>query len=229
MPDRPGNTVGRFFVYFIGSILLIASIAGCAGMQGRPPVGPPPPGAQARLTKADKSLGAVKRQEAAFFAELDSADAKIDKLRSKPYWSGFERILIKYPSLTDPGKQAQITPEVRARLSRWSREAKVPWQAMMRDYYQLVDRCAILDMKRVAVRQMLISVQAAYMAVVMMEAGAGHMKKANKIFALVNSLDKPGAKLDSIRLNRLGLYGGAADDAAPLGGTKQKSSNPAAN
>lgn len=143
---------------------------------------------------------------AVFYAELDSVEAKIDKLRRKPYWRGFERLLLQYPALTASGKQGEITPQIRSRLAQWSRESKVPWERVMRDYSQLAESCAILDMKRTAARQMLISVQASYMAVVMMEAGAGNEKRANKIFSLVNALDKPGARLDSIRLNRLGLY-----------------------
>ena len=206
MSDRVKKRAWKFFARFTGAILLIASIAGCAGLQRGPGVGPPPPGAQARLVKAGKSLAAVKRQIAAFYAELASAGAKIDELRSRPYWNGFERILMKNPTLIDPGKEAEITPQIEAQLSQWSRESKVPWEAVMRDYSRLVNSCAILEMKRVAARQMLISVQAAYMAVVMKDAAAGDVDDANEIFALVNSLDKPGARLDSIRLNRLGLY-----------------------
>ncbi|MGC8492405.1 MAG: hypothetical protein ACP5SH_11760, partial [Syntrophobacteraceae bacterium] len=81
-----------------------------------------------------------------------------------------------------------------------------PWQTMMRDYTRLVDSCALLEMKRVAARQRVISVQAAYMAVVMMDAGKGDKKDASRIYAIVGSLDKPAARLEAIHLNRLGLY-----------------------
>lgn len=208
MPGRMHYRRGKFFVHCTGALLLIASISGCAGLQSGPAVAPSPPGIRAgRLAKAGRLLHAARRQAAAFYAELGSVDAKIEALRSRPYWSGFERILKQYPGLTDPSRGPQITPQIRSRLSQWSSEAKVPWQAVLRDYLQLADSCAILEMKRVAARQMFISAQAAYMAVVMMDAAAGDQKQAHEIFLLVNSLDKPGAKLASIHLNRLGLYG----------------------
>lgn len=210
MPRRAAKSVGKSFAYAIGAILLIVSIGGCASTPSRNSLAPPPPAVGAKLAAAHKSLEATKLQVAAFYADLRAVVAKTDELRNRPYWRGFETILLKYPSLIDPGKQADITPEVKSRLSQWSREWKTPWETVLRDYFQLANRCAILEMKRVAARRMLISVQAAYMAVVMREAEAGHQRQADKIYALVNSLDKPGAELNSIRLNRLGLY-----DAAP--------------
>ena len=207
MVDRAEKRVKKSLAYFTGLILLIVSIAGCAGTQQRPPVAPAPSAwAQAKLAEADKSLEAAKRQVASFHADLDTVVARVEELRRRPYWSGFERVLLKYPALTDPNGGAEITPEVMSHLSGWSRESNVPWEEVLRDYSRLVDRCAILEMKRVAARQTLISVQAAYMAVVMREEAAGNQEKAKKIYSLVNSLDKPGAELDSIRLDRLGLY-----------------------
>lgn len=206
MPRRAKKNVEKSFVRLAGAFLLIASITGCAGLQPHPAVAPPTPAARAQLLKADKALAAARRQVAAFYADLDSMAAKSKLLRGRPYWSGFERILLEYPTLTDPGKETEIPPAIRLRLSQWSRESHTPWEPVMRDYSQLVERCAILEMKRVAARQKLISVQAAYMAVVMMDAASGRQEEAKKVFSIVNSLDKPGAELNSIRLNRLGLY-----------------------
>jgi hypothetical protein len=187
-------------------MVLIVAISGCAGMPQRPAVVPPPPGAREKLVAAGKALEKTRAEIAAFQADLGAVRARIAALRSRPWWAGFERILREYPVLTDPNGEGKPTPPMQSRLNAWSRESKVSWQTAMRDYFQLVNRCAILDMRRVAVRQMLISVQAAYMAVVMMDASAGDARDAQKIFALVNSLDKPGADLEALRLNRLGLY-----------------------
>ncbi len=215
MPRRAKKTVGNSFVHLAGTFLLIASLTGCAGLQPHPAVAPPTPGASAQLLEADKALAAARGQVAAFYADLDSVAARSKLLRGRPCWSGFERILLEYPTLTDPGAETDIPPVITLRLSRWSRESHTPWEPVMRDYSQLVERCAILEMKRVAARQKLISVQAAYMAVVMMDAASGRQKEAKKVFSMVNSLDKPGAELDSIRLNRLGLYGAAPHRTAP--------------
>lgn len=185
---------------------MIVASAGCAGLQGGPAVVAPPSGAQAKLTEAQKKHAALRRRLAAFYTELASVGAKIDGLYGRPHWSEFERILVEYPTLRDPDKEPVITPAIRARLAQWSRRAGVPWQTMMRDYTRLVNSCALLEMKRVAARQRVISVQAAYMAVVMMDAGKGDKEDASQIYAIVTSLDKLAARLEAIHVNRLGLY-----------------------
>jgi hypothetical protein len=200
------KTFGKSFTHLIGLIFLLALVGGCASLPGGPASVAPPSVFAAKLAKADKALRGVRLQIAHFYCELNSVRGKIDKLRRTPYWGGFEAMLVKYPCLSDPGKQSEMTPEIKARLSQWSRESGTPWEQVMREYSELADRCAILDMKRVAARQMLISVQARYMAVVMMETEGGHANKARQIFSLVNSLDKPGTDLDAIQLDRIGLY-----------------------
>ncbi|MGC9194504.1 MAG: hypothetical protein ACP5IL_03510 [Syntrophobacteraceae bacterium] len=202
------KTLGKSFTHLIGLVLMLASIAGCASLKTGPSSAAPPPapGVEAKLAQADKALRGVRLQIAHFYCELNSVRGKIDQLRRTAYWGGFEAMLVKYPCLSDPGKESEMTPKIKARLSLWSQESGTPWEEVMRKYSQLADRCAILDMKRVAARQMLISVQARYMAVVMMETQAGRAKKARQIFSLVNSLDKPGTDLDAIQLDRIGLY-----------------------
>ena len=207
MAYRAKHGVGKSFFHCITAALPILFLAGCAGLEARPPVAAPPSGAREKLAQADGALAAARRQVAAFYADLGAVREKVDAFRSRPWWGGFERVLLQCPALTDPDREAEMTPEIKSRLSAWSRGSKIAWETAVRDYFQLADRCAILDMKRVAARRKLISVQAAYMAVVMMDASAGDQKDAQKIFSLVNSLDKPGADLDAIRLNRLGLYG----------------------
>jgi hypothetical protein len=200
------KTFVKSFTPLIAPVLLLASIAGCASLQTGPASVGPQPGPEAKLAIADKALQGVKLQIAQFYSELSSVRKKIDELRRTPYWGGFEAMLVKYPCLSDPGRQSEMPPEIKARLSQWSRESGMPWKGVMRRYSRLADHCAILDVKRVAAREMLTSVQARYMAVVMMEAEAGRAKKARQIFSLVNSLDEPGIELDAIKLDRIGLY-----------------------
>ncbi len=223
MAYRGANRVKKTIICFIWPILLPALVAGCVGMRQRPAAGPPPPGAEAGLARADKARGALEVEMAAFQSDFHAAEAEVAKLRRRPHWSGFERILLAHPSLTDPNKQTRMTPRIKTDLVRWSRRSREPWEEFMRDYYRLTDRCAILEMRRVAARRMLISVQAAYMAVVMMEAGAGHGKKAEEIFSKVEALDKPAAQLDAIRLDRLGLYEGRGAGSGERGaGSKER-------
>jgi hypothetical protein len=199
--------VGKTFCRFTGCILLIAAVTGCAGLQGRGKVAPGPSRSEVKLREANEALDAVNEQSSAFYAQLSPVIAEISQLRSRPYWNGFAQILGEYPSLRDPDNEAEITPEMESRLSQWSLEWKTAWEQTLQDYLRLVDKCTVLEAKKLAVSERLFAVQAKYLAVVVMEASAGHEKEGKEIFAVVEALEKSTAELDSHRPDDLGLYG----------------------
>jgi hypothetical protein len=93
-----------------------------------------------------------------------------------------------------------------SRLSEWGRKWNTEWEQPLEDYLRLVDKCAILEAKRLAAREKLFAVQARYVAVVIMEASAGHEKEGREAYSVVEALDKSGAELDSYQPDDLGLY-----------------------
>ena len=155
---------GRTFRCFTGCIVLIAAISGCASLQGRGGVAPGPSPAEVKLMEENKALDAVNEESSAFYAQLGSLTAEISEFRSRPYWNGFEQILLEYPSLRDPDNEEEITPDMESRLSEWSLKWKAAWEETLEDYLRLVDKCTILEAKRLAVRERLLSVQARYVA-----------------------------------------------------------------
>ena len=201
--------VGKTFGCFTGCILLIASITGCAGLQGRGGVAAGPSQAEVKLMEANKALDAVNEQSSAFYAQLSSLSAEINEFRSRPYWNGFEQILLEYPSLRDPDNEAEISPDMEARLSEWGLKWKTAWEETLDDYLRLVDKCTIMEAKKLAAREKFFAVQAKYLAVVIMQASAGHKKEAKETYSVVEALDKPTAELDSYQPDDLGLYSSA--------------------
>jgi hypothetical protein len=206
----------KVFFYFAGSVLLAAALAGCAGLPGAGGIAPAgggagiPSQAEVKLMEANRALDSVNEQASAFYGQLNSLIAEINELRSRPYWSEFEQILLEFPSLRDPDSQAEMTGEMQSRLSEWSRKWKTPWEKTLEDYLRLVDKCAILEARRLAAKERLLSVQARYVAVVLMESSAGHEKQGREVYAVVEALDKSGAELDSYQPDDLGLYAGGA-------------------
>lgn len=204
---RVKNMVVKRFGCFTGFILLIAAISGCAGLQGRGGVAAGPSQAEVKLMEANKALDAVNEQSSDFYAQLSSVIAEINEFRSRPSWNGFEEILLEYPSLRDPDNEEEITPEMGSRLSQWSLKWKTGWEQTLDDYLRLVDKCTILEAKKLAVSERLFAVQAKYLAVVIMESSAGHEKEGKEVYSIVEALDKSSAELDSHRPDDLGLYG----------------------
>ena len=198
--------VKKAFVHFTGSFLLIVAVAGCAGLPGKGNVAPGPSQAEVKLMEANKALDTVNEQSSDFYAQLSSLTDEIDEFRHRPYWSGFEQILLEYPSLRDPDNETEITPEMGSRLAEWSRKWNTNWEQTLEEYLRLVDKCTILEAKKLAVRERLLAVQARYLAVVIMESMAGREKQGKEVMSVVEALDKTGAELDSYKPDDLGLY-----------------------
>ncbi len=93
-----------------------------------------------------------------------------------------------------------------SRLSEWGLKWKTSWEQTLEDYLHLVDKCTILEAKKLAVREKLLAVQARYLAVVIMEASAGREKEGKEVYSVVEALDKSSAELDSYQPDDLGLY-----------------------
>ncbi len=192
--------------YFFASIFLIAAVSGCAGLPGKGSIAPSPSGVEAKLQEANIALDAAKEQFGAFYAEQASVLREIEDLQGRPGWNEFERILLDHPSLRDPDNEAEITPGIRSGLSEWRLKWKTPWEKTLQDYHGLVDRCTILEAKRLAVRAKLIAVQTKYLVAVMMDVSAGREKEGKEIFSVVEALDKSNADLDTHHIGNLGLY-----------------------
>jgi len=193
--------------YFLASVFLISAVSGCAGLPGRGGVAPQPAKAEAKMVEANIALDAVNEQLSAFYVQLGSVLREIREFQGRPGWNEFEQILLDYPSLRDPDSDAKITPDIVGRMADWSLKWKVPWEKTLGDYHGLVDKCTILEAKRLAVREKLLVVQAKYLAAVMIELSAGREKQGGEIFSVVDALDKTNVELDSYQTNDLGLYG----------------------
>jgi hypothetical protein len=207
--------IGKRFGCLLASIFLISAVSGCAGLQGRGGLAPQPSKTEAKLTEANTALDAANERSTVFYSELASVLREIKEFQARPGWPEFEQFLLDYPALRDPDKDAEITPDMRSLFSAWGLKWKTQWEKTLHDYHGLVDKCTILEAKRLAVRERFLTVQAKYLAAVLMEVSAGHEKEGKEILSVVESLDKTNAELDSYRTNDLGLYG---TEAAHLAG-----------
>jgi len=187
-------------------ILLLTAATGCAGLPGRGGISSVPPNIEIKMAEANQALDAVNEQASAFYAQLNTVISEIVEFRSRPYWNEFEQVLLEYPSLKDPDNEPEITPAMKSRLSVWSRKWNEPWKQILDDYLRLVDKCTILEAKRLAAREKLLAAQARYIALVIMESSSGHEKEGKEIYSVVEALDKTGAELDSYKPDDLGLY-----------------------
>ncbi len=199
--------IRKTFGHLSVCIFLIGSLAGCAGLAGKG-VTHRVPEAEAKLLEANMALDAVNAQSSEYYAQLGPLLQQIKNFRAQPGWSQFEQILLEFPVLRDPDNEVEITPELESRFSEWSRRWKTSWEDTMEGYRYLVDKCIIMEAKRLAARERLLAEQARYIFVAASEWKAGRYKEGNEIYSVVDMLDKSAAELNSYQVDELGLYGG---------------------
>lgn len=158
------------------------------------------------LSEANAELDSVNERSSEFYAQLSPVLQEIRQFTAQPGWGEFEQILLEYPPLRDPDSEVELTPEIESRFKDWGRKWKASWEEMYTGYRDLVDKCTVLEAKKLAARERLLVVQAKYVAAVMLEVTAGHEKEGKEIFSVVELLDKTSAELNSYQPNDLGLY-----------------------
>ena len=180
--------------------LAASFLAGCASVpKGKPEV-------EAKLTEAADALDYVNRQSSVFYDQLGSLIEEIKQFCGRPGWLEFEQILLEYPALRDPDSEIDITPEIEKRLSAWGGRWNASGEQTLVGYHDLLDKCIILEAKRLALRERLLAVQAKYIGATMLEYSTGSEKQAKEIYSMVELLDKTGAELNSFQTDDLGLY-----------------------
>jgi hypothetical protein len=190
-------------------VLLIWALSGCAGLpgNGNSNAALRSTEAEAKVVEANRELDSVNEQSAVFYAQLASVLQEIKELRRQPGWNEFEHILSEYPSLKDPDNEMEVSGEIKSRLSEWSGKWGTPWEQILEGYRRLVDKCIILEAKKLAVRERLLAVQARYISAAMLEISAGREKEGTEVYSIVEMLDKPNMELNSYQPDDFGLYG----------------------
>lgn len=189
-------------------VLLIALLSGCASFSRSVPGGDKlsNPKAEAKLVEANTALDSVNEQSAAFYSQFEKVATEVKEFCSRHGWLEFEQILLEYPLLREVDNEIEITNEIESRFSDWASRWNRSWEETFTAYHELVDKCIIVDARRLAVRERLLAVQGKYIAAVMLEISAGREKQAREIYSIVEVLDKSGAELNSYQVDDLGLF-----------------------
>ncbi|MEM5790114.1 MAG: hypothetical protein AAGU11_22585, partial [Syntrophobacteraceae bacterium] len=192
----------RFFVI----LALAGLLTGCASGGRFPGTAGTPSGSRSaevvsRLHDANSALDAATEQSSSFYSQLGKAMEEIKEFQAIPGWGEFEQILLEYPELRDPDNDIEVTAEMEARLSDWGSRWNHSWEETLVRFLGLVDKCIILEARRLAVRERLLAVQAKYLAAAMIELSAGREEQGKEIWSVVEVLDNSGAELNSYQVD----------------------------
>lgn len=159
------------------------------------------------LVMADQALDSFNQKLARFSASMDSLLPEIALLKERPEWPLVEGVareaLAEIPpvELNQPDILAMrgVDPTVISRI-----------EPVFEDYLALADRCLVLEARRVALTEELLSVESTYIAATVRELSAGHYDHGRSIYSVVEALSKIEIDLNSRQLDAVGLYPSAA-------------------
>lgn len=201
-----GLLVRNLFILVVPAIIA----AGCASLTG--------PGkmsqqnreqlqlAEAKLAEANAELDGVNAMSSEFYAQLGTVMDQVKSFCDRPGWLELEQVLIEFPALREQDTGIEITPEMEQRLVEWGRRWNADWEETLIGYHELVDKCTIVEARKLALRERLLSIQGKFIAAALLELYAGREAQGNEIYAVAEVLDKTGAELLSYPLDDLGLY-----------------------
>lgn len=162
------------------------------------------PQTEAVLAAGDRALDTFNQKYARFSADMDALLPKISTLRQQPEWPLVEEVARKALAEEPPVELNQ--PDILAMRS--VDPAVIPLiEPVFEDYLALVDRCLVLEARRVALTEELLSVESSYIAATVGELSKGRYKTGKTIYSVVEALSRIETDLSSRQLDAVGLYG----------------------
>ena len=137
-----------------------------------------------------------------FYADIHPLVSDIKSLYSQPGWPEMEEIVLTNSVLREPEEKVPELPEMAA----WSRNWNRPWEELYSEYLGLVDRCSIMEAKRMALKEVLLVLESKYVQAAGMELNSGTYRSAKAIYGVVEALEKREVDLDSYAIGPIGLY-----------------------
>lgn len=191
-------------------ILLLGSLSACAtvpskklGVEANPVNAEL---AEAKLIDANQHLDSLNEQIKGFYADLERMRQDIAELYQRPGWPELKEVLVATPSIqdpeVDPRAALRASPAFASLASKWDES----WEMLFDRYVGLVDRCTILEARRVALLEKLLAIEAKYIGATMLELTADKYEEGKAIYAIVDTLGSSENELNSYTINAIGLY-----------------------
>ncbi len=177
-------------------------LSGCATFPGKTPTAEKSTAVANILSIANLGLDDFEVRAQLFYSDIHPLTTDIKALYARPGWPEMEAIVLTNSVLREPEGKVPELPE----MAEWSLRWKRPWEELYSDYLALVDRCSIMEAKRMSLKETLLVLESKYVQAVSMELNSGTYGSAKTIYGVVEALEKYEVDLDSYAIGPIGLY-----------------------
>ncbi|MEN6483326.1 MAG: hypothetical protein ABFD98_00460 [Syntrophobacteraceae bacterium] len=179
-------------------VVVPAFLSGCSTVSKRNAA------VETNIAIANLGLDEFEVKSQVFYSEIRPLISDIKALYGRPGWMEMESVILENPVLREVEEKIPELPE----MKEWSRRWTAPWEELYSDYVGLVDRCSIVEAKRMSLKESLLVLEAKYVQATSMELNSegGTYKSAKAIYGVVETLEKYEMDLDSYAIGPIGLY-----------------------
>lgn len=184
---------------------MAAALSSCATVPAKNPQ------AEIMVAEANVGLDALQDDFKRVYADLGEVLEKIALMMARPGWPEMEQIIRASTSGESGRNGAAPGFDTETALNRWSEKWNARGEEVYAHYLSLVEQCAFLEVRRIALRMRLRAVQIKLVHALAMESGAKRVPQQGSIENNLNDLDLLERDLNAYELNDLGLYAPSGD------------------
>ncbi len=164
------------------------------------------PQAEMMMAEANVGLEVLQDDFRKFYGDLGEILEKIALMMVQPGWNEMEEIIRTSTSGESGRNEAAPGFDTETALNRWGEKWNARGEDMYAHYLSLVEQCAFLEVRRIALRMRLRAVQIKMVHALAVESTDQKVRQQSSIEHNLNDLELMESELNAYELNDLGLY-----------------------
>jgi len=158
------------------------------------------------MAEANVGLEVLQDDFRKFYGDLGEILEKIALMMGQPGWNEMEEI-IRTSTSGESGRNGAVPGfDSETALSTWGEKWNARGEDTYAHYLSLVEQCAFLEVRRIALRMRLRAVQIKMVHALAVESTAQRVQQQSSIERDLNDLELMESELNAYELNDLGLY-----------------------
>lgn len=181
-------------------LVMVVALSSCATVPAKSPE------TEAMIVEANTGLDALHEEFRKIYSDLGDVLERITLMMAHPGWHEMEQII---RASTATGTERNESPpgfDTEAALERWSGKWNASGEELYTRYLSLVEQCAFLEVRRIALRMRLRSVEIKLVHAMSLETGTGKMKRESSVEKDIDDVERLEKEINVYELNDLGLY-----------------------
>ena len=187
-------------------LLVTASLTSCATLPAKNP------DAEIKFIEANVALDSLQQELKRYYSDLGDIMDRITMLISQPGWQEMESIIRSSATSDSEPREVDPEPKTHEAIEKWNRKWNASGEEIYSDYLSLVGQCTFLEVRRLALRLRLRSIEIGMVHALATEVTAGRKTQQRSIEQAIDELGRFEQELNAYIINDLGLYEPASSE-----------------